>query len=503
MLFYCYAEKKRETESFRITPRTQRSYYKEQGNISHSQIYHLSYFHNPFSTHQISHYTANSSIRLVLFGIVCAMFNILGVIFTTLNALIPGLYTIKALDQRIEFRPSSYQVLLNYWVYYILLNFIASTFFNDLGLVHLCGHIIKCWLFYGGKNNSNIALVNHVLFKCYEQRVKQGEVMILHVLSRVAPQFSDLNHLVHNFGLKYEEPLQDDVSIDGEAIMEQVWNVLGICQSVIVAAAASHSSSEGVGNYNGGTPPKKLRKLRNVKSFTSLTSRLNSHSNLQNIKQERQSSLGYLNKFFTSSSQRPISPGVEIVQSMHRNVSSPAAPTVGHHSSGGNGAIKSKRRTKSGSEYDLGVPFVRLSQQQVQNHRDDEQQYLYQQQQQQLRLNTNSTRERNQIIIGSKGQLFTQNLRQHHHPQERVQQPQFYVGNKQVFGKTQGGEYTYAPRSDGVNHNDGSRVSSRRVRNVQDVTGHHVGATGGSAQVCGPGAFDELPAAPTPSMVIE
>lgn len=434
------------------------------------------------------------------------MFNIFSLIFTTINALIPGLYTIKALDQQIEFQPSSYQFLLNYWLYYILLNLIASTLFNDWGLVHLGANLIKCWLFYSGENN--IVLVNHVLLRKFCQRIRQGEVMILHVLSRVVPQFGDLNYQVHNFGVKYAQPVEEDVSIDGEAIMEQAWNLLRICQSVLVAATTS-ASIEGTSPKSTpeGTPPKKLRKLRNVKSFTSLNSRQNSHSDLKNIKQERQTSLGYLNKFFALNLQRPPSPGFDQIQQKNRNSSSPAAPTLSNPTSNGDGGrgnghvAKVKRRSKSGSEYDLGVPYLGVRQSQMQNTRDDERQYQYQQQQNPNFLQPREPRENGHMKQRSRGQFAT-NYNSHQHQQGQMQ-PQFVIENRQANYTTQAGSNgNYAAsrdRNTGVRGNDGYRVSSRGMRHMQD----ELGPNGGSGQLRGPGKFDELPAVPTPSMVIK
>ncbi|KAI5969918.1 hypothetical protein CANMA_000958 [Candida margitis] len=460
------------------------------------------------------------------------MFNILDLVFNTLNALIPALYTIKALDQQIEFQPSSYQFLLNYWLYYISLNFIASTFFNDWGLVHLLANLIKCWLFYSSEQSqNNVALVNHVLFKNYSHRMRQGEMMFSHILARVVPNLGDVNYQVHTFGIKYVQPIPEDVSIDGDAIMEQVWRLLRICQSVLMVATSTTTEAANNSNNNNlkskmDTPAtKKLRKLRNVRSFTSLNSRDNSHSDLKNLKHERQSSSsGYLNKFFALNSQRPQSPGIEITQQKYRNVSSPAAASNwdGSLSNDHNGHVdghfaRTKRRSKSGSDYDLNAPSMGFRQLQMQNSHDDQRQQQYKQQQQQQQQQQHQHQQQQQHQHQQQQQQQQQQysnyvyskepresglatrgvkmkLNANYDPQQHRQeqlQPHFVVGNRSTPHTIQGGQ-----RNPTVNQNDGFRVSSRGLRNIQDEVGQ-------GGQIQGQGQFDELPAAPTPSMVIK
>ncbi|KAG5417464.1 hypothetical protein I9W82_005098 [Candida metapsilosis] len=450
------------------------------------------------------------------------MFNILGLLFATANALIPGLYTLKALDQQIEFRPSSYQYLLNYWLYYILLDVLVSIVFNDWALIHLGANLIKCWLFYGGGKMNNIVLANAVVMKNCGSWAKWGEMMISQVISRMAPRFGDLNHQVHNMGMNYEQPLDGEVSVDGDAIMEQMWCLLRIFQSVLLATTATTETSLPKLSPEGGTPPKKLRKLRNVKSFTSLASRQNSHSELKNLSQEKQSSSsGYLNKFFAFNLQgRSPSPGVNLVSQKNRNVSSPAATPSFNNAMGyvnvdgeatGHAYVgKVKRRSKSGSEYDLGVPYVGPRQWQMQNPRGGERELQNQQQHQRQHQQRNSNyllfkdakeRENGRSKQRNRGEQYTTGPISHQ--RSEFVQPQFEVGNSQLNHRSQ------PARSNGMDYRqvvprggDGFKVSSRAVRNVQDEVRHDDSGDNGRRRY-GPVRFDELPAAPTPSMVIK
>ncbi|EGW35194.1 uncharacterized protein SPAPADRAFT_58389 [Spathaspora passalidarum NRRL Y-27907] len=146
------------------------------------------------------------------------MLFLIDIIFNVFTTFIPLLLSMKALDTTIEFHLASYQFLLNYWLYYALLQYIQHQFVHRTAISYVVS-CIKLWLFYG--HNNNLCSLNHFFvsrgfrnysnFKSYEDR------MINPFFNRIIPSFKSLSVVLNKLGSKYLKPIDyqsEETSID-------------------------------------------------------------------------------------------------------------------------------------------------------------------------------------------------------------------------------------------------------------------------------------------------
>ncbi|CAK9435541.1 uncharacterized protein LODBEIA_P02680 [Lodderomyces beijingensis] len=201
------------------------------------------------------------------------MLNLLDLVFNTLTTLIPLLHTVKALDSSIEFHYHSYQFLLNYWLYFITINYITQ----QNGVFNLLGHAIKLWLFYGTANN-NLCILNDVLFKASERNWRKFEKTANVLVGKFAPRFGDFNLRVHNLGVSYCKPVESRYEVKLDVILLQIVQIINFWLPMDVKqTSGSHQD-----HATSKQPPqqqqqqqqqqryKKLKKLKKQSSFASL-----------------------------------------------------------------------------------------------------------------------------------------------------------------------------------------------------------------------------------------
>ena len=139
------------------------------------------------------------------------MFQLLDYLFTTVTFICPGILTIKALDKSVQFNYSSYQFLLNYWLYFIILQYIQQLFtYNSitLSIINYSIFAIKCWLFYG--KNNNLKLINKILIdkSITSRNLNTIETKFINpLLNRINPEFVELNFQVYQLGTTYLKPV--------------------------------------------------------------------------------------------------------------------------------------------------------------------------------------------------------------------------------------------------------------------------------------------------------
>ncbi|KAK6460626.1 hypothetical protein DFJ63DRAFT_337383 [Scheffersomyces coipomensis] len=159
------------------------------------------------------------------------------------TTVIPLALTIKSLDSSlVNIQIQSYQFLLNYWIYYIILQYIQYQFLNhDLIFVSVVFSLIKLWLFYG--KSSNLQLLNRfILNKIWGSNNNElnltttGNGLINIELRVIDPllkkyiytshsyqQITILHHYLNQLGRKYNNPSSPSVgSPDSNNQFEEV-----------------------------------------------------------------------------------------------------------------------------------------------------------------------------------------------------------------------------------------------------------------------------------------
>ncbi|RLV92685.1 hypothetical protein JA1_002990 [Spathaspora sp. JA1] len=134
---------------------------------------------------------------------------LIDIILNVLTTIIPSILSIKALDTTIEYHFATYQFLLNYWLYYIILQYVQYQFISSNNLISISFSLIKIWMFYG--DNNNLCLINNFFvsrgFHDYS-RLKSYETRIINpTISRINPGFNSLSVVLNKLGKKYLNPI--------------------------------------------------------------------------------------------------------------------------------------------------------------------------------------------------------------------------------------------------------------------------------------------------------
>lgn len=223
------------------------------------------------------------------------MFQLLDYLFTTVTFICPGILTIKALDKSVQFNYSSYQFLLNYWLYFIILQYIQQLFtYNSitLSIINYSIFAIKCWLFYG--KNNNLKLINKILIdkSITSRNLNTIETKFINpLLNRINPEFVELNFQVYQLGTTYLKPVPTSQEVN------IVNFIRGIFDGITAIVAAFSDAVVTVGTGNGGVSGGSATKRR-VKGSSSSTATTNnsksspssSSSILRKLRKLRQSS---------------------------------------------------------------------------------------------------------------------------------------------------------------------------------------------------------------------
>lgn len=228
------------------------------------------------------------------------MFQLLNYLFTIVTFICPGILTIKALDKSVQFNYSSYQFLLNYWLYFILLQYIQQLLtyntVNTLSIINYSIFAIKFWLFYG--KNNNLKLINKILIdkSITNQNLHSIETKFINpLLNRINPEFVELNFQVYQLGTTYLKPIPTGQEVNivnfTRGIFQTITTIVAIFSDAVVTAGFTASSGSG---SNGGN----RRRIKGSSASSSNTATTNntksspssSSSILRKIRKLRQSS---------------------------------------------------------------------------------------------------------------------------------------------------------------------------------------------------------------------
>ncbi|KAI5964734.1 uncharacterized protein KGF55_001804 [Candida pseudojiufengensis] len=384
------------------------------------------------------------------------MFNLLDLIFNILTTFIPLIYTIKSLDKSIEFNKYSYQFLLNYWIYYISLDYFSYLVFNNLGIINFLIQLAKIWLFYGNTSYkdiefSNITIINHILFGKFYKNFEKFENYFNSVLNKISlnfninNKFGDLNYQLNQFGINYSIPIDSNYSINYELVVSQILNFIKPILKLLSSLLNSNTTPNS--NSNSKKLNKKIRKQTSSTSFASLTSRSNSStkssssissefSPQQQHQQQHQHHNNQNQQFLSpqsifSTGSPPIqfpNDEINLMKIPKYRISSTPPPqpsskiddlnlsySTGNHIPNNN---NNKKRSKSNGDYDLTSQIMKFRQHQAQN------------QAQNLMLSNHQTNLEQAFMMQPQSQQ-----QQHHHHQH--QQPQQYENSHYTISPTQ------------------------------------------------------------------
>lgn len=136
------------------------------------------------------------------------MFQLLDFSLNILTFFIPLLLTIRILDSTISFKYPCYQFLLNYWVYFILIQYLQYNWFNDNLLFNYFTKAFKFWLFFGKSNN--LRLINNLFFTRFIKwnKVQNFEVNYINpLMNKINPNFKEINYQIYQSGKIYLLPI--------------------------------------------------------------------------------------------------------------------------------------------------------------------------------------------------------------------------------------------------------------------------------------------------------
>lgn len=128
-------------------------------------------------------------------------------IFDIFTYYVPLILTLKTLNRKIVFERTCYQFIINYWLYFFVLQYVEDIVpINPL--VFYSSNIFKLWLFYGSSNN--LRLSNDVLMVRYINfdAIKRIEVEFINpMINYVYPKFKEFDYQVYLCGKTYSKPL--------------------------------------------------------------------------------------------------------------------------------------------------------------------------------------------------------------------------------------------------------------------------------------------------------
>ncbi|KAI5951768.1 hypothetical protein KGF54_004843 [Candida jiufengensis] len=479
------------------------------------------------------------------------MFNLLNLLFGLLTSLIPIIYTIKSLDKSLEFNKYSYQFLLNYWLYYIILDYITYTFFNNLGIINFGNHLIKIWLFFGSTKYesieiNNIVLINHILFKKFYKNYHNFENYFNFTINKISPKFNkigDLNYRLNQFGINYSQSIDSNYSINFELILLQIINFIKLINNFF-----GNDKIHSIDSPNSNSYSKKLKKIRKQSSFTSFTSvgsRSNSSSKSTNSnssdillppaqqhQQQQKSQYQSPKSIFSTNSPQPNNDEINLMTIPKYRISSTPPPIADINNNIPYPAISTipnskgfiKRRSKSNGDYDLDSSILKFRQHQAHSQSPGKVQI---QSPTQSPLQTHSYKNDNidyqlsptqpTFIQHQHLQPLQQQYYQQQQSQHQQQQHQPRVKSNTSSRNTSGSNYNYEPqlnRSENYrqfNHHNNNhhntnnnRINNREYRDYNG--GYKVNSNAMrsvSEQLKNSNNNNELPAVPTPSMVLQ
>ena len=254
--------------------------------------------------------------------------------------------------------------------------------FNNAGIAELAASAAEMWLFYGTNNNSsssNIGLVNNYLFGKYRVKLRNVEEMINALLRQFGPTFGaggDFNTQLHNLGVKYaQQPVSGDYKIDVGAIVNKTMLIFYFMYAMFNEnRGVTIPTPQQQQQQQQQQRSKRVRKQPSFGSMPRTTSVSRSRSN-SNSQQRRATPVSYT----TSSTTSPTDSITNSPSNMGKvgsgsggngvskyRVSSSPPPfsdqTLEYVQYGGIGGAK--KRTSSGGDFDLTSSIQKLRQQQ-------------------------------------------------------------------------------------------------------------------------------------------
>ncbi|KAG7661153.1 uncharacterized protein J8A68_005326 [[Candida] subhashii] len=178
------------------------------------------------------------------------MFILIDIASSILTTIIPFLLTIKSLDSSIQLSSDTYRCLLNYWLYYVILQFIQYNLLTNVISTLICS-AVKVWLFYS--NDNTIGLLNNVIitrifldienFKSYEEKylLPIFRSIRLNSLTQQLDQLGSIYAKPANYQLRYEGNL---IATILEYSLNLVSMFTSIVNNVILAPPRKQQSQE-------------------------------------------------------------------------------------------------------------------------------------------------------------------------------------------------------------------------------------------------------------------
>lgn len=128
-------------------------------------------------------------------------------IFDIFTCYVPLILTLKTLNRKIMFERTCYQFIINYWLYFFILQYVEDIVPVNI-VVSYSSNIFKLWLFYGSSNN--LRLSNDVLMVPYINfdAIKRIEVEFINpMINYIYPKFKEFDYQLYLCGKTYSKPL--------------------------------------------------------------------------------------------------------------------------------------------------------------------------------------------------------------------------------------------------------------------------------------------------------
>lgn len=196
------------------------------------------------------------------------MFQLLEFILNIFTFFTPLILTIKILDQSITFKYSCYQFVINYWLYYIVLQYLQYNIFMDNLLFLYVSKFIKFWLFYGKSNN--LKLSNHFLLLRFLNLnlVQLFEVNYLNpLINKINPGFKEINYQIYLSGKIYLLPINYN-----QPLFRFLNNFIAMFQlptNPLISSKSKSKSRQTSSSTTTSTTSKLVKKLRKPKRVNS------------------------------------------------------------------------------------------------------------------------------------------------------------------------------------------------------------------------------------------
>ncbi|RCK63740.1 hypothetical protein Cantr_10356 [Candida viswanathii] len=188
------------------------------------------------------------------------MFHLLDLILNIFTFLVPLILTIKILDSSITFKYSCYQFLLNYWLYFVVFQYLQYTFFANNLVYSFASKATKFWLFYGRANNLRL-LNDFVLVRFVNMDMVQlFEVRYINpFMNKLNPGFREINYQIYLSGKLYLRPIDYDLQS----------KFLSTLAAMLQPPPPAKSLSKSKSRQSSSTATKIMKKLRKPKRTSS------------------------------------------------------------------------------------------------------------------------------------------------------------------------------------------------------------------------------------------